>query len=368
MDDAALLLVLAAGALVSLSVSWVLVTRIERLGARVGLSEALLGLVAALAADTPEISAAVSALAHHQADVGSGVVIGSNVFNLAALLGLGAVVAGRIRLHRRVVLLAGGVGLWVAGVCLLTVLGVLGGVAGLVLAGAGLVPYAVVSGVGPARIRRSRHSRPLGWLQEALAEEELELHETLATPSGGLRDLAAAGVGLVVVVTSSVLVEGAAARLGLRLGVPQVVTGAMVLAGITSLPNAVAAFYLARRGRGTATLSTALNSNALNVVVGFLLPAAVLGADRQSAFSVFVACWYLGLTVAVLAMAYVHEGVSRGGGVLVMAGYVAYAVVLPVDAWRDHLGVYSVTIPPALLGAVMAGWSWRRRCGGGPAR
>jgi cation:H+ antiporter len=112
----------AVGALVSLATSWVLVARIERIGGRLGASEAMLGLLAALAADTPEISSAVSALAHHQQSVGVGVVLGSNVFNLAALLGLGAVVAGRIVLHRRVVALEGVVGTWVAAVALVAVL------------------------------------------------------------------------------------------------------------------------------------------------------------------------------------------------------------------------------------------------------
>ena len=74
--------------------SWVLVSRLERVGARFGLSEALLGLVAALAADAPEITAAVASLLQHEQTIGAGVVLGSNVFNLAALLGLGAVVAG----------------------------------------------------------------------------------------------------------------------------------------------------------------------------------------------------------------------------------------------------------------------------------
>src|SRR5271165_1906125 len=41
------------------------------------------GLVAALAADTPEVTSAVTALAHGQHDVGTGVILGSNVFNLA---------------------------------------------------------------------------------------------------------------------------------------------------------------------------------------------------------------------------------------------------------------------------------------------
>ena len=76
------------GAVVSLATSWVLVSALERVGERLRLSEALLGIVAAVAADAPEITASITALAHHQATIGAGVVLGSNVFNLAALLGV----------------------------------------------------------------------------------------------------------------------------------------------------------------------------------------------------------------------------------------------------------------------------------------
>jgi len=41
------------GAGISLATSWVLVSRLERVGERLGLSEALLGMVAALAATRP---------------------------------------------------------------------------------------------------------------------------------------------------------------------------------------------------------------------------------------------------------------------------------------------------------------------------
>jgi hypothetical protein len=60
-------------------------------------------------------------LARGQASAGAGAVIGPNMFNLAAPLGLAAVAAGRIAFHRRVVLLAGAPGPWIAAVCLLTV-------------------------------------------------------------------------------------------------------------------------------------------------------------------------------------------------------------------------------------------------------
>jgi Ca2+/Na+ antiporter len=51
-----LLLSFTVAVAVSLTGSWMLVSRLERLGERAGLTEAWLGLVAALAADAPEIT------------------------------------------------------------------------------------------------------------------------------------------------------------------------------------------------------------------------------------------------------------------------------------------------------------------------
>lgn len=113
------------------------------------MSEALLGIVAALAADAPEVTSAVAAMAGHQQRLGAGVVIGSNAFNLAALLGLGAVVAGRIGLlHRKVVVLGGVVAMGVAAVCLVVVLGLVPPAAGCVLALLIMAGYTVVLGGG----------------------------------------------------------------------------------------------------------------------------------------------------------------------------------------------------------------------------
>ena len=57
------ILLFCAGVVASLAASWLLVSRLERLGERAGFSEAWLGLVAALAADAPEITSSVVALA-----------------------------------------------------------------------------------------------------------------------------------------------------------------------------------------------------------------------------------------------------------------------------------------------------------------
>ena len=322
-----------AGALVSLAVSWVLVSRLERVGERLGLSEALLGIVAALAADAPEVTSAVSAMAGHQQRLGAGVVIGSNVFNLAALLGLGTVVAGRIRLHRKVVVLSGAVAVCVAVVCLVVVAGVVPPAAGLALVLATVALYAVVLGAsdrGLARFRLPR--RWITWLRSAVTEEESELEEAIRPERGRRQDVVIAALSLLVVVAASVTMERAASALGTRFAIPEIVVGGLVLAAVTSLPNAVAAVYLAARGRGAATLSTALNSNTLNIALGLLLPAAVIGLGPPAGQTTLIAVWYLGLTAAMLAFAYRDRGIRRETGILIIAAYLVFAGSLLASA------------------------------------
>ena len=110
----ALVLVFVGASAASLATSSVLVRALERIAGKFGLREAALGLIAALAADGPEITASITALVHHGASVSAGVVFGSNAFNLAMLLGLAAILARRIPLDRSVVDLDGGVAIVVS--------------------------------------------------------------------------------------------------------------------------------------------------------------------------------------------------------------------------------------------------------------
>jgi Ca2+/Na+ antiporter len=257
------------------------------------------------------------------------VAIGSNVFNLAALLGLSAVVAGRIALHRRVVLLEGTIALVLAAAAVAVVSGGLPVAGGLAIALGVLVPYGAVLGIPRRRLGRlGLPSAWVTWLAKAIHEEEIELQEAVHPKSGELRDAVVAGLTLLVVVSASVVMERAASTLGTRHAIPQIVIGGLVLAAVTSLPNAMAALYLARRGRGAATLSTALNSNALNVVIGLMLSGTILGLGSPSGQAVLVAGWYLGLTALALALAYRTSGLGRRQGILVVLSYLLFVGVL----------------------------------------
>src|SRR2546421_7280388 len=107
--------VFCASIAASLGASLVFARKLDEVSERLGVSEGLHGILTALGADAPEVSTAIAALVSSHSKVGIGVVVGSNIFNLAALLGLSALVAGHVGIHRHGLLLNGGVALLVTG-------------------------------------------------------------------------------------------------------------------------------------------------------------------------------------------------------------------------------------------------------------
>lgn len=319
-------------AALSLGASSTLIVRIERLGTRFGVTEAVLGLAAAVAADAPEITSAVTALARGQHDVGVGVVLGANVFQLAALLGIGALVARGISLDRRVVAFEGVAAAWIALIAVAVVVRGLPGPVALLLALLVFVPYVVVSAMGPeARARLPLPIRFRDDVEEVIEEEEVEIAEVLGPVRSHRWDGWTALLALVVVIAASVTLEGVATTLGTQGGVSDVVLGGVVLAVVTSLPNLVAAIYLARLGRGAATLSEAMNSNRVNTLAGLLVPAAIIGAGfgaGAASGTTTLAYWYLLMTVGILSLAYGRRGLGRPAGIAILGTYALVVLTL----------------------------------------
>src|SRR5437588_10627008 len=139
---------------VTLAAARLFARRLDRLGVRFGFPEALIGLLTAVAADGPEISSALFALIKGAHDVGVGVLVGSNGFNLAAMIGLSALLSGRVRLPREVLLLDGTVGLLVTVLAGALLLGWLTPGAAAGLAAIVLVPYLALVIVGARLLER----------------------------------------------------------------------------------------------------------------------------------------------------------------------------------------------------------------------
>src|SRR5262249_13187896 len=145
---------------------------------------------------------------------------------------------------------------------------------------------------------------------------------------GGRRDVLIALATVLIVVGASIAMEQSASRLGHRHGVAQIVTGGGVLAVVTSLPHAVAGVYLGLRPRASPVLSTSLNSNAINVLAGLLIPTTIVGIAHASAETTFVAAYALFITLLAIGLAHRRRGLARADGGLLVVAYLLFAGVL----------------------------------------
>ena len=316
------------GLVLALMASVVLSERLDQVGHRFRLPPGLIGLITALGADSPEIASAAAAIIGGQHDLGRGVIYGSNIFNVAMLLGLSAVVAGRVAMSRANLLFNAGVALCMTAVVGAQMLGWTGRVVTGLLLLALLLPYGVLSSLRRETVRGLSVPRAArNWIERSvLAEARVSEEEETELDRLTFADALSIVPLLAMVVVASVATVRAAELLGQRWGVSQLVIGTFVVASLTGLPNLAAAVRLARQNRGTALASEAFNSNSLNLLAGAYLPTLFVQLPGPSAEAMLALGVLVALTAGATAMGVAGRGFGRGTGVLLLAAYAAYAV------------------------------------------
>ncbi|HYZ61726.1 MAG TPA: hypothetical protein VE650_04675, partial [Acetobacteraceae bacterium] len=230
--------------------------RLDRIGTRFGLPEAVIGVLTAVAADGPEICSALVALIKGAHTTSVGVLVGSNAFNLAAMIGASALLTGCVALLRRDLAPEAGLCVAITVIAAAVLLRWLGPVPGVVLAAATVIPYSI-------------------WLREA------ERHAAAAHPSSARPQttgathhlLALVAVDVALIIGGSFGMVEAALTLGHRWGVSEALLGVVILGPLTSIPNAATAIRLGLAGRSTALVGETFNSNAINLGIGAIVPA-----------------------------------------------------------------------------------------------
>jgi cation:H+ antiporter len=309
-----------------------LVSAIEAAGDRYRWPPGFVGLLAAAGADGPEISSSFIALGAGAHDISLGVILGSNLFNLAALLGLPILVVGAMTVHRYS-LLINGLPMLLTTILALALLldqGQRAPLEALVLLVLALQAWLLLA--RPASLtRRLRLLRPFMTIGDMEAEQEERAREREADaelhfPSGWwllAKALLATGV---VIGGCDVLVRGLL-YLGPRAGMPSTLTGVFGLAALTSLPNVWVALSLARRRRGAVMVSAICNSNTINSVFGVCVPVLFVTLRVNGSVKMIDVPALLALTVLSLTLLWAREGLGRRGAVLVVVGYLLFAVV-----------------------------------------
>lgn len=298
--------------------------RLDRLGVRFGFPEALIGVLTALAADGPNVASALFALIKGAHDVGVGVLVGSNTFQLAAMIGVSALLAGVVRLPRETVLLEGVVGLLITVLATLLLLRRLSPIAAVLLSLLVVLPYLGLV-VGGRRVREQPGSK-LRALAHALHEHPgpEQPADTSTDPTHHL--IALIVLDVVVIVAGSAGMVEAALSLGGDWHISNIVLGVLILAPLTSLPNAVTAVRLGLAGRGAALVGETFNSNSINLAVGVIGPSLFVTFTALSSVDKQQLGFLLVMTVAAIGLLARPGGMRRPGAAVLVILYFAFAV------------------------------------------
>lgn len=303
--------------------------RLDRLGWRFGLPEPLIGLLTALAADGPEVSSALFALLKGEHGVSVGVLVGSNAFNLAAMIGVSGLLAGGVRLARGTLLLEGLAGAAVTLIGGAVLLGWVAPVVAAILAACVLIPYLWLVIDGQELLARCRDADHLLGALARVLEQRPHSPTSGQAPSSddpARHLLALIVLDVVLIVAGSAGMVQSALTLGQRWGVSRAILGTLILAPLTSLPNAITGVRLGLAGRGAALVGETFNSNTINLAAGVIVPSLFVTLTAPSSTAKLQLGWLIGMTCVCLLALAPRRGMRRldaAGLVALYAGFVA---------------------------------------------
>ncbi|HFE43881.1 MAG TPA: calcium/sodium antiporter [Nannocystis exedens] len=307
----------------------VLIRGASAIARRLGISPLMVGLtIVSLGTSAPEVAVSVTSAYHGEADMALGNVLGSNIFNILAILGSSALVAPLI-VQRQLIRFDVPVMIMAAlATFLLALDGTLNALDGTLLL-SGLMLYTLLL----VRIARRSADKP------PPAEN--------ASPRWSQRlwvQLAMIVIGLaLLVIGSGWLVDGAIifARL---LGVSELVIGLTIIAVGTSLPELATSIIAVAKGERDIAVGNAIGSNILNLLLvlgltsvvsptGIPVPQEAIGFDIPVMLAVCFACLPSFIT---------GSKISRWEGGFFVGYYIAYTLFLVLSSLSDsNLGSFS---------------------------
>ena len=289
-----------------------LVDSVVRLARRAGLSELVIGLtVIAVGTSTPELVVTTDAAVKGLGDIAVGNVVGSNIYNLAFILGVVSLVRvvpiERSLVHRDGLALVAST--LVGGAVLFDL--AVSRLEGALLLGLFLAYTAYLLWTGsdsadpedpPDSATNGTDSPPPG--------VETSRTERVAFPG---RDLVLLVAGLAVVLVSGDLMVGAASELARGAGVSEWVIGGTIVAAGTSTPEFAVSLVAIRSGRLGVSVGNVVGSNVFNMlgVMGLaatIRPLSVGGAALENV------AWLTVVAVVMVAALWTGRQLSRPEG------------------------------------------------------
>lgn len=310
------------------------VEAVARIAKSMGVSELVIGLtVVAIGTSFPELGSSVAASFAGVSEMGTGIVIGSNIANLALVLGLSAVLMN-LKTDKRILkdcsmMMAVSLLFWLFSLDM----AISSAEALLLLAIAVLYlvymfnyrPHVceVLITIGKRLVGSLNHDNGAkGAHKKKVSAAEKKRKNSIS------RDALIAAVGLALVYLSAVMIIPVARDLAKSFGVPNNTIALTLLAVGTSLPELAVSISSIRKRLPDILLGNLIGSNIFNILIvagaaGLVRPLNVLPIDMRLTLP------FMLLTAAMLAV-FIRTGwmVRRWEGVVYLAVYAAFICLL----------------------------------------
>ena len=280
------------------------------LARRLGVSPLAVGLtIVAFGTSAPELVVSLAGAAKGHGDVAVGNVVGSNIFNVGAILALAALLKP-LRVAPALVRIDAPFMAGVSGLAaLLLTLAPVGRPIGLLFVLL-LVSYVTLS---LRSIRRSGGAE---------VQREFDAAVPAATASRG-RDIGLVAGGLCLLVLGANLLVSSALTIARELGVGEALVGLTIVAAGTSLPELATTIVATARGHADLAIGNIVGSNIFNIlgILGAAAVVAPLDAPGVGALDRWVMVAFAVVLIPLLRSGRV---VGRWEGAVLLGAYAAY--------------------------------------------
>ncbi len=284
------------------------VDNLVEIGESLGVSHIILGVTAsAIGTSLPEFGSAMIAILTGSSDIGVGVVIGSNIWNIAGILGISAFVAGFIQTNRQEMTRDGIMTLLTALILMafMFLVDEITAMVGIVL----IVVYVVYL-----------------WILIRSEKKNNRNSEKVEKNKISKKSILMAVIGVVGLVIGARILVYSGVEIARIANIPEILIGLFALAIGTSMPELVVTLTSAMKRLHSLSFGTVLGSNVFNIMIGLGVPALFMNIPIEPLSVSFDAPAMIFVTALLLVLAGRKMRLTRYSGLVLMIVYVIYIV------------------------------------------
>jgi cation:H+ antiporter len=278
---------------------------------KLGVSQLVIGLtVVAFGTSAPELAVSVSSAMQGLSDVALGNVVGSNIVNIGAILGISAIISpiivSKSTIRKEVPIMIG--------ISFLLLAIILDGKIDFI--DGALLVIGIIVFIGYS-YRSSKKDTDI---------EKIPVSQVLQKNVFS-KSLIFIAIGLLLLTAGSFLTVDNAVIIGSSFGISELFMGLTVIAIGTSLPELITSIVAAKKGHADLSIGNIVGSNIFNIMAILGISSLISGitVSEQVLIDVGIMLAFSLVLIPIMRSGFV---ISRKEGIFLIAGYIGYVVFL----------------------------------------